>query len=46
MRDADIVVFDHGDLIHADCHRVPRRPPLNGVRVNPSAVRARLEPTE
>jgi hypothetical protein len=34
--DGDVVVFDHGDLIHAGCDRVRRWPPLRGVRVSVS----------
>jgi hypothetical protein len=32
--DGETVVFDHGDLIHTECSRVRRWPPLDGVKVS------------
>jgi hypothetical protein len=38
--EVDIVVFDHGDLIHLACSHVRRRPPIDGIRIFTARRRA------
>jgi hypothetical protein len=38
--EVDIVVFDHGDLIHIECSDVRQWPPLDGIRISAARRRA------